>query len=195
MHLAQRTFQILTAVFLLLLTSPVFIISLLLLVVTTRKGPFYKGERVGKDGKIFYMYKFRSLQPGSEDKIKARLLKPSDPFITPVGGVLRRLKIDELPQLFNVIKGEMNFIGPRPIRPIFYDYFLETLPHFQEKFNIKPGLTGLAQVLGNYQTPVISKLRYEIFYNSRKNFFLDLKIVLLTLRLLVSNLFARGKRL
>ncbi len=195
MNLLKRTAQILAAVLLLLITSPVFIISIVLLVITTRQGPFYRGERVGKDGKIFFMYKFRSLQPGSEDKIKARLLSPSDPFITPVGGVLRRLKIDELPQLINVIKGDMNFIGPRPIRPIFYDYFLETLPNFQEKFRIKPGLTGLAQVLGDYQTPVISKLRYEIFYNSRKNVFLDLKIVLLTLGLLFRNLFARGKRL
>lgn len=195
MNLAKRTFQILAAVILILLTSPIFIISIILMVLTTRKGPFYRGERVGKNGKIFYMYKFRTLEPGSENKIKARLLDPSDPFITPVGGVLRRLKIDELPQLINIIQGDMNFIGPRPIRPIFYNYFSETLPNFQEKFRIKPGLTGLAQVLGNYQTPVIAKLRYEIFYNSHKNVFLDLKIVILTLRLLVSNLFVRGKRL
>jgi len=195
MRIIKRILQILVAIILLIIVSPLFLVSILLIVVTTGHNPIYRGKRVGKDGLNFFMYKLMTLRPGAEGSIKARLLKEGDPYITPIGGVLRKLKIDELPQLWNVIKGDMNFIGPRPIRPIFYDYFLESLPHFRDKFTIKPGLTGLAQVMGDYQTPVIDKLRYEIFYNTHKNIFLDLKIIVLTIKLLIENIFARGKKL
>jgi len=129
MPVLKRILQIIAAIIVLIIISPLFLISILLIVITSRYSPIYKGKRVGEDGKIFYMYKLRTLLPGAEGEIKARLLKEGDPYITPVGAVLRRLKIDELPQLLNVIKGDMNFIGPRPIRPIFYDYFLES-PRF-----------------------------------------------------------------
>ena len=195
MRIIKRILQIIAAIIILIIVSPIFLLAMLLIVITSWHSPIYKGKRVGADGKIFFMYKLRTLRIGAETEIKARLLKEGDPYITPVGGVLRKLKIDELPQLLNVIKGEMNFIGPRPIRPIFYDYFLESLPHFRDKFTIKPGLTGLAQVMGDYQTPVIEKLRYEIFYNTHKNIFLDMKIILLTIKLLTGNLFARGNKL
>ena len=193
MRIIKRILQIVAAIIVLIVVSPLFLVSILLIVITTRNNPIYRGKRVGKDGINFFMYKLMTLRPGAEGAIKARLLKEGDPYITPIGGVLRKLKIDELPQLWNVIKGDMNFIGPRPIRPIFYDYFLESLPHFGDKFTIKPGLTGLAQVMGDYQTPVIDKLRYEIFYNTHKNIFLDLKIIVLTIKLLIENIFARGK--
>ena len=193
MRIIKRILQIVVAIIVLIVVSPVFLVSILLIVITTRNNPIYRGKRVGKDGINFFMNKLMTLRPGAEGAIKARLLKEGDPYITPIGGVLRKLKIDELPQLWNVIKGDMNFIGPRPIRPIFYDYFLESLPHFRDKFTIKPGLTGLAQVMGDYQTPVIDKLRYEIFYNTHKNIFLDLKIIVLTIKLLIENIFARGK--
>lgn len=193
MQILKRVFQIIIAVIILIIVSPIFIWALLMIFLTTGNSPIYRGKRVGEKGKIFYMYKLRTLRPGAEGEIKARLLRQGDPYITPVGGILRKLKIDEIPQIINVIKGDMNFIGPRPIRPIFYDYYLESIPHFFEKFKIKPGLTGLAQVMGNYQTPVIDKLRYEIFYNSQKNVFLDLKIVLLTIKLLFTNFTTRGK--
>ena len=195
MRVIKRILQIIVAIIIIVIISPIFLLAMLLIVLTSRHSPIYKGKRVGENGKIFFMYKLRTLRVGAESEIKARLLKEGDPYITPIGGVLRKLKIDELPQLLNVIKGEMNFIGPRPIRPIFYDYFLESLPHFRDKFTIKPGLTGLAQVMGDYQTPVIEKLRYEIFYNTHKNIFLDMKIILLTIKLLTENLFARGKKL
>jgi len=195
MQAVKRIFQVVAAIIILIIVSPIFLLALLLIVLTSGHSPIYRGKRVGEDGKIFFMYKLRTLRPGAEGKIKARLLNERDPYITPVGGVLRKLKIDELPQLINIIKGEMNFIGPRPIRPIFYDYFLESIPHFGEKFTIKPGLTGLAQVMGDYQTPVIEKLRYEIFYNTHKNILLDLRIILLTFKLLIGNLFSRGGKL
>jgi|AntAceMinimDraft_17_1070374.scaffolds.fasta_scaffold00603_12 lipopolysaccharide/colanic/teichoic acid biosynthesis glycosyltransferase len=195
MRIIKRILQIVVAIIVLIVVSPVFLVSILLIVITTRNNPIYRGKRVGIGGKIFFMYKLMTLRPGAEGSIKARLLREGDPYITPVGGILRKLKIDELPQLLNVIKGDMNFIGPRPIRPIFYDYFLESLPHFGDKFTIKPGLTGLAQVMGDYQTPVIDKLCYEIFYNTHKNIFLDLKIIVLTIKLLIENIFARAKKL
>jgi lipopolysaccharide/colanic/teichoic acid biosynthesis glycosyltransferase len=193
MRIIKRILQIIVAIILLIIVSPLFLISMLLIFITTGHGPIYKGARVGIDGKSFFMYKLRTLRLGAESEIKARLLQPGGPYVTPVGGVLRKFKIDELPQLLNVIKGDMNFIGPRPIRPIFYDYFLESIPHFEDKFMIKPGLTGLAQVMGDYHTPVIEKLHYEIFYNTHKNILLDLKIVLLTLKLIIGNLFSREK--
>ena len=195
MPVIKRILQIVAAIILLIIVSPIFLLAMLLIVLTARYSPIYQGKRVGRDGRIFNMYKLRTLQPGAEGKIRARLLRENSPYITPLGGFFRKLKIDELPQLFNIIKGDMNFIGPRPIRPIFYDYFLESLPHFADKFKEKPGLTGLAQVMGDYQTPVIEKLRYEIFYNNHKNIFLDLKIILLTLKLLTGNLFARDGKL
>lgn len=195
MRIIKRIIQITIAVIILIVVSPLFLLAMILIVLTSRHSPIYKGKRVGADGQIFYMYKLRTLRIGAESEIKARLLKEGDPYITPIGGVLRRLKIDELPQLLNVILGDMNFIGPRPIRPIFYDYFLESLPHFGDKFAVKPGLTGLAQVMGDYQTPVIEKLRYEIFYNTHKNIFLDMKIILLTIKLLTGNLMDRGNKL
>ena len=195
MGVLKRIIQILSAVAALLLLFPLLVTAMFLIFFTTGKWVLYRGKRVGKDGRIFNMYKLRTLKIGSEGKIRARLLSEDDPYIIPVGGVLRRLKIDEIPQLFNVIKGEMNFIGPRPIRPIFYDYFLETIPRYQEKFKVKPGLTGLAQVMGDYQTPVIEKLKYEIFYNSHKNIRLDVKIIFLTLKLLFKNLFKKEQKL
>ncbi len=195
MPLLKRIIQLIAALLSLVILSPILILAMFLIFLTTGKWVIYRGPRVGKDGRIFQMYKLRTLKIGSEGKIRARLLSDSDPYIIPVGGFLRRLKIDEIPQLINIIKGDMNFIGPRPIRPIFYDYFIESIPHYQEKFEVKPGLTGLAQVMGDYQTPVIEKLKYEIFYNAHKNIRLDIKIIILTFKLLFMNVFKKEQKL
>ncbi len=191
MAIVKRIIQVGEACLLLILTSPIFLVGLAVTYLFTSRHPIYQGMRVGKDGKQFRMYKIRSLKDGAETHIANRLLRPNDPYLTRVGRIIRRLKIDELPQLFNIIKGEMNFIGPRPIRPIFYEHFLDAIPGYEKKFKSKPGLTGLAQVMGDYETPAMEKLRYEVYYNSRKGIRLDTLIIFKTLIMIFVNIFNR----
>jgi lipopolysaccharide/colanic/teichoic acid biosynthesis glycosyltransferase len=149
----------------------------------TSSGPiFYRGARVGKDGRIFSIYKFRTLQDGAEKKIGARLLNEKDQDLyTPIGRFLKRSKLDELPQLLNILKGDMNFVGPRPIRPIFLRQLLEEIPGYGERFCVKPGMTGLAQTQGSYFTHPRDKLRYERLYIRHRSLALDAKIISHTL--------------
>jgi lipopolysaccharide/colanic/teichoic acid biosynthesis glycosyltransferase len=153
-----------------------------LAVKLTSSGPIlYRGARVGKDGRIFTIYKFRTLDDGAEGSIGARLLDERDHYYTPIGRLLKRTKLDEWPQLWNVLKGDMRFIGPRPVRPIFLDKFCTEIPHYRERFRVKPGITGLAQLRGGYYTRPQDKLRYELLYIRHYSVVFDLKILLLTL--------------
>jgi hypothetical protein len=136
---------------------------------------------VGKDGRVFTIYKFRTLAEGAESDIGARLLNESDRYYTPIGRFLKRTKLDEWPQLWNVVKGDMRFMGPRPVRPIFLDRFTAEIPRYRERFRVKPGITGLAQLRGGYYTRPQDKLRYELLYIRNRSALLDLKILLLTL--------------
>jgi lipopolysaccharide/colanic/teichoic acid biosynthesis glycosyltransferase len=159
------------------------LLSLVALVVKlTSPGPvLYRGLRVGRDEKIFTIYKFRTLDVGAERDIGARLLKEQDHYYTPIGRFLKRTKLDEWPQLWNVIKGDMRFIGPRPVPPIFLDQFTTEIPRYAERFQVKPGITGLAQLRGGYYTRPQDKLRYELLYIRHYSALFDLKILLLTL--------------
>jgi lipopolysaccharide/colanic/teichoic acid biosynthesis glycosyltransferase len=153
-----------------------------LAVKLTSPGPvLYRGLRVGKGGRIFTIYKFRTLDEGAESHIGARLLDEQDHYYTTIGRFLKRTKLDEWPQLWNVFKGDMRFIGPRPVRPIFLDQFTAEIPHYCERFRVKPGITGLAQLRGGYYTRPQDKLRYELLYIRQHSVPLDLKIMLLTL--------------
>jgi lipopolysaccharide/colanic/teichoic acid biosynthesis glycosyltransferase len=165
----------------LVLTVPLFLV-IGLLIKSTSPGPvLYRGLRVGKDGRIFTIYKFRTLQIGAEEKIGARLLTEGDAYYTYIGKFLKRTKLDELPQLVNVLKGEMNLVGPRPIRPIFLEQLCCDIPRYPIRFTVKPGMTGLAQVRGGYFTQPKDKLRYELVYIRNRSLFLDLKLIALTL--------------
>ena len=159
------------------------LLSLVALAVKlTSPGPvLYRGLRVGRDEKIFTIYKFRTLDEGAERDIGARLLKEQDHYYTPIGRFLKRTKLDEWPQLWNVMKGDMRFIGPRPVRPIFLDQFTAEIPRYAERFQVKPGITGLAQLRGGYYTRPQDKLRYELLYIRHYSALFDLKILLLTL--------------
>jgi lipopolysaccharide/colanic/teichoic acid biosynthesis glycosyltransferase len=176
--IVQATLAGLALVFL----SPLFLL-LALAVRLTSPGPMlYRGARVGKDGKIFFIYKFRTLLDGAEKKIGARLLNEKDgDLYTPIGRFLKRSKLDELPQLLNVLKGDMCFVGPRPIRPIFLQQFLAEIPSYGERFRTKPGMTGLAQARGGYFTHPRNKLRYERIYIQHRSLLFDGKIILHTL--------------
>ena len=166
----------------LVLLSPLFA-CIFLVVKFTSPGPLlYRGARIGKDGKIFYINKFRTLQVDAEKRIGARLLNEKDKDLyTPIGRFLKKSKLDELPQLWNVLKGDMCFVGPRPIRPIFLRQSLTEIPGYADRFRVRPGMTGLAQTRGSYFTHPRNKLRYERLYIQHRSWLLDLKIIAHTL--------------
>jgi lipopolysaccharide/colanic/teichoic acid biosynthesis glycosyltransferase len=147
----------------------------------TSKGPIlYAGQRVGRGGRVFTLYKFRTLETGAEQKIGARLLEHSDGLYTKVGRMLKRAKFDEIPQLWNVIRGDMNLVGPRPVRPIFLETFTAEIPGYLARFAVNPGMTGLAQVRGGYFTHPRDKLRYDRIYIGNQGWWLDVRLVTLT---------------
>jgi lipopolysaccharide/colanic/teichoic acid biosynthesis glycosyltransferase len=181
----QNTFSQACQVFLVLVG--LFFLSPLLLLIAlavrfTSPGPiFYRGQRVGKDQQVFHIRKFRTLIVGAEQKIGARLLKEEDQLHTPIGKFLKKTKLDELPQLLNVLTGEMSLVGPRPVRPIFLEQLKREVPNYEKRFQVRPGMTGLAQVRGGYWTEPRNKLRYELIYIKNQSLLFDWKLIWLTL--------------
>jgi len=177
----KRLVDIAGALFGIIITSPVMLVSAIL-VKCTSKGPvIFKQERVGLHNKPFYMYKFRSmeLQDVKEEK-KAWTVK-NDPRVTAVGKFLRKTSLDELPQLFNILKGDMSLVGPRPERPHFVDKFKEEIPRYMVKHQVRPGLTGWAQVNGlRGDTSIKKRIEYDIYYIENWTVGMDIKIILLT---------------
>jgi lipopolysaccharide/colanic/teichoic acid biosynthesis glycosyltransferase len=166
----------------LILFSPLIGLLALLIKLSTRGPVLYRGRRVGQDFRVFTIYKFRTLRPNAEQLIGARLLTDRDKadLGTPIGRFLKRSKLDELPQLLNVVRGDMRLVGPRPVRPIFLDTLCRNVPAFTRRFAVPPGLTGIAQLRGGYYTPPRNKLRYDLIYIRRRSLVLDAWLVLLT---------------
>lgn len=177
---ARYVVQALMAITALLVLSPVLLLVGLAVKLSSPGPLFYAGVRVGKNQKLYTMYKFRTLREGSERQIGGRLLSAQDDFYTPIGKFLKRSKLDEVPQLLNVLRGEMNFAGPRPLRPIFLERYLDEIPQYAERFRVAPGMTGLAQVRGGYFTSPQNKLRYDRLYIEHRSLFLDAQLVGLT---------------
>ncbi len=177
----KRTLDITGALFGILLTSPLMLI-LAVLVKCSSPGPIiFKQERVGLHNKPFYMYKFRSmeLQNAKEEK-KAWTVK-NDPRVTGIGKVLRKTSLDELPQLFNILKGDMSLVGPRPERPLFVEKFREEIPRYMVKHQVRPGLTGWAQVNGlRGDTSIMKRIEYDIYYIENWTLGFDIKIIFMT---------------
>ena len=150
----------------------------------TSKGPmFYTQERVGKDGSLFEIIKLRTMVADSESENGAVWAKNNDNRVTIIGRFLRKTHLDELPQLVNVIKGEMSIIGPRPERPVFVERFKKEIPGYDKRLNVKPGITGMAQCYYKYDESiqdVCRKLRYDLTYVKNMGWLLDLKIIALT---------------
>jgi lipopolysaccharide/colanic/teichoic acid biosynthesis glycosyltransferase len=172
--------QAVLAIAALIALSPVLLLIALAIKLTSKGPLFYAGVRVGKNQQLYTMYKFRTLRDGSERAIGARLLSPQDNFYTPIGKFLKRSKLDEVPQLINVLRGEMNFAGPRPLRPIFLERYLNEIPQYADRFRVAPGMTGLAQVRGGYFTSPRNKLRYDRLYVAHRTLWLDAQLVGLT---------------
>ncbi len=166
-----------------------------LMIKLDSKGPvFYFQQRVGLNGKVFTIYKFRSMAQNSENKTGASWAVENDPRVTRFGTFIRKTRIDELPQLINVLKGDMSFIGPRPERPEFVDQISKVTPYYAERHAIKPGITGWAQVMYPYGASLgdaVEKLRYDLYYINNLSIFLELLIVFETIKIV---LFRRGGR-
>ena len=177
----KRVMDVAGSVFGIIITSPILLIVALLIKITSPGPIIFKQERVGLHNKSFYMYKFRSmeLQP-EEDEKKAWTVK-NDPRVTPIGKFIRRTSIDELPQLFNILKGDMSLVGPRPERPLFVEKFKEEIPRYMIKHQVRPGLTGWAQVnVYRGDTSILKRIEYDLYYIENWTVGLDVKIILLT---------------
>lgn len=180
---AKRVFDLVVSFVGVALASP-FMLLIAILIKAYDRGPvFYKQERLTENGKIFYVLKFRSMRVNSE-KTGARLAMKHDSRVTPVGKVLRNIHFDELPQLFNILKGDMSLVGPRPERPEIAEEYKREIPEFDYRLKMKAGLTGYAQVYGKYNTTPYDKLKLDLTYIENYSFFLDMKLLFLTFKIL-----------
>ena len=180
--MVKRLMDIVGSFFGIIVASPLMLLACLLIKLTSPGPLIYKQERVGLHNKTFWMYKFRSMevQPESEEK-KAWTTK-NDPRVTGIGKLMRRTSIDELPQLFNILKGDMSLVGPRPERPFFVEKFREEIPRYMVKHQVRPGLTGWAQVNGyRGDTSIRKRIEYDLYYIENWTIGLDIKIMFLTI--------------
>lgn len=166
-----------------ILASPFMILIALFIKLYDRGPVFYKQERITKDGKPFMIIKFRSMSVHSEEE-GARLAAKGDSRVTPVGRLIRAIHFDELPQLFNILKGDMSMVGPRPERQVIADQYAEEIPEFVLRLKVKAGLTGYAQVYGKYNTTPYDKLKLDLTYIENYSAWLDIRILLLTFKIL-----------
>ncbi|WP_419877316.1 sugar transferase [Brevibacillus centrosporus] len=190
--LVKRCFDLLVSGFLILLLVPVMLLLYVLIKLTSPGPAIFKQERLGEGGRSYLIYKFRSMVVDAEKSTGPVLAAAKDPRITPIGRFMRSTRLDEIPQLFNVLKGEMSLVGPRPERPFFIQQFQESIPDYAYRLSVKPGITGLAQILANYSTKVEDKLRFDILYVKTYSFVLDIKILLQTIRVVLQREQAAG---
>lgn len=180
----KRLFDIVLSIVLIIVLSPFMLITAIFVKLYDGGPVFYKQIRCTRNNKEFYIIKFRSMIVEAEGDGKARLASKNDDRITPVGKVIRRLRIDELPQLFNVLKGEMSFVGPRPERPEIIEKYVQIMPEFSYRTKVKAGITGYAQVYGKYNTRPYDKLKLDLFYIENFSVFLDFRLIILTVKTL-----------
>ncbi|HOS34060.1 MAG TPA: sugar transferase, partial [Spirochaetota bacterium] len=187
----KRVGDVFISLFLLVLTLPITLITVVLVKLTSKGKVFYTQKRVGLKGKEFYIYKFRSMVANAESG-KPILAKENDMRVTAVGKVIRAFRIDELPQLFNILIGDMSFIGPRPERKELIEDIIKEVPLFKKRLLVKPGLSGWAQVKYTYVNSIEGmnkKLSYDLYYINNLNIFFDIKILLYTVETII---FRRG---
>lgn len=180
----KRTWDILFSLLLMIILSPVMLITALAIKISDGGPVFYKQIRCTKNGAEFGILKFRSMVVDAEKKGKAVLATENDPRITPVGRIIRKCRIDELPQLINVLKGDMSFVGPRPERPEFIQKYMEEMPEFSYRMKIRAGITGYAQLYGKYNTKPYDKLKLDLYYIEQFSIGLDIKLMILTIKIL-----------
>jgi sugar transferase (PEP-CTERM system associated) len=187
-------FNAVLAIVLFSVTWPIMLITIIMMKLNEGLGApiFYRQERVGIDGEPFSIIKFRSMRLDAE-KLGAQMASENDPRITKIGNFLRKYRIDELPQMYNVIRGNMGFVGPRPERPEFVQQLIKSIPYYNERHNVKPGLTGWAQLkypYGATEADSLEKLKYDLYYIKHRSFLLDILILIRTVEIV---LFGKGR--
>lgn len=180
----KRVFDIFFSAFCLIVLSPLMVLVSLAIFLYDRGPVFYRQTRYTKGGKTFKILKFRSMIPNAEKDGVARLAADKDDRITPVGRFIRACRLDELPQFFNILAGDMSFVGPRPERPEIADEYVKELPEFEFRLKVKAGLTGYAQIYGKYNTTSYDKLKLDMIYVENCSLLMDLKLLLLTLKVI-----------
>lgn len=181
----KRGLDIVVAALGLIAATPLCIATALAVKLTSPGPVFYKQERMGRNGRTFELYKFRSMVQDAEARTGPMWAKANDARVTPVGRFIRKHRIDELPQLLNVLRGDMSLIGPRPERPHFHQEFREKWPLFDRRLEVRPGVTSLSHVLGSYSSKPEDRLRYDLMYISSLSPLTDLKIALATVRVVL----------
>lgn len=185
-RILKRTLDIIVALAALIILLPVMLITAIIVKLDSPGPIIYSQVRVGRFGKEFKVHKFRSMRQDAEAKTGPVLAGENDPRITKFGRFMRATRLDELPQLINVIKGEMSIVGPRPERPFFVEQFIKEKPEYAYRHNVKPGITGLAQIAGKYNTTAYDKLVYDLIYIQNVSVINDLTIMLQTLKVLIT---------
>jgi len=180
----KRLFDVVVSLIGIIITTPLILIVAVLIKLTSKGPAFYIQERMTKGNRTFKLIKFRTMHQGAEDLSGPVLSGENDPRVTPLGKILRKTRIDELPQLFNVLKGDMSLVGPRPERPFFVEKFINDIPEYEYRFSVKAGITGFAQILGRYDTSPEDKLRYDLMYIRNYSLLLDIKLILQTIKVL-----------
>jgi sugar transferase (PEP-CTERM system associated) len=190
----KRTIDLILSVSMIILFLPLIILTAILIKIDSTGPVLFSQERVGKNKTPYMLYKFRSMVQDAEKQSGPVWASDNDKRITRAGSVIRKWRVDEIPQLWNVLKGDMSFVGPRPEREFFVNKLEEIIPYYGERFSVKPGLTGWAQVCYSYGASVddaVEKLNYDLFYIKNMSVFMDLMIILRTIKIV---LFGKGAR-
>ncbi|HSV43791.1 MAG TPA: sugar transferase [Candidatus Bathyarchaeia archaeon] len=185
----KRVFDIVAAIVGIIFLSPLFLVTAILIKLTSKGPMIYTQTRVGKDGELFKIYKFRTMHTDAEKGTGAVWAAEKDDRVIPVGNFLRKAHIDEIPQFFNILKGDMSLIGPRPERPEFVEKLKAQIPDYEKRLHVKPGLTGLAQVRHRYDRnlqDVKKKIKYDLLYIRKLCLWTDFRILLRTFRVVLT---------
>jgi exopolysaccharide biosynthesis polyprenyl glycosylphosphotransferase len=188
----KRMFDLTLSSILLTVSLPIMAVIWLLIKSTSQGPAVFRQERVGHLGRPFIIYKFRSMVHNAEEKTGPILARDRDSRITPIGRIIRSTRLDELPQLFNVLKGEMSLVGPRPERACFTQEYEVKIRDYMHRISVKPGITGLAQVMSNYTTTMEDKVRFDLLYGHNYSLLLDIKILFQTMRIVFQRDSVRG---
>lgn len=188
----KRIFDIVVGLLMLVVASPFMLVTAILVKLSSPGPIIYKQTRITLNQKEFKILKFRTMSATAEAKSGPVLAKAHDSRITPVGKYLRKFRLDELPQIFNVLKGDMSIVGPRPERPYFVDQFNQQEPHYYLRHNVRAGITGYAQVYGKYASDYHSKLKFDLLYIKTYSIFLDARILLQTIKILFDKVSSQG---
>ena len=193
-RIVKRIYDLVLSLIMLMTISPVLALVAVAIKLNSRGPVFFSQERIGENGKPFTLYKFRSMKAGAEEGSGPVWASHDDPRITEVGKIIRKLRIDELPQLWNVLKGDLSFVGPRPERPFFVEKLKQEVPYYKERHIVKPGITGWAQINYGYGASIedaLEKLKYDLYYIKNMSLFIDLMVIFHTAKIV---LLGRGSR-